>query len=178
MRLWTRLYGNESLPYQCCFLSWDSTVCTTCSNMYTLMNANHSFLQHFCIIFFSRPTGHIDIEKQRHESWVQRNSKAFPQVRVTLECNSLLKYDVTFAGVTTIFLTRCSPSLTIGTCTHLPNSTFGTDKGPNQNELNPIVLHLWTQWHCLELSVHKHSLNPHCQLQVNFLPFHCYWFFI
>ena len=34
-----------------------------------------------------------------------------------------------------------------------PTSPFGTDNGAMQNELNPIVLHLWTQWHRLELSV-------------------------
>ena len=41
----------------------------------------------------------------------------------------------------------------IGTSAHLPTSNFGTDNGAMQIELNPIVLHLWTQWHCLELSV-------------------------
>ena len=37
-----------------------------------------------------------------------------------------------------------------------PTSTFGTDNGAMQNELNPIVLHLCTQWHCLELSLNIH----------------------
>ena len=50
-------------------------------------------------------------------------------------------------------LTLCWPSSMIGTSTCSPNSTFGTDKGTMQNELNPIVLYLWTQLHCLELSV-------------------------
>ena len=50
-------------------------------------------------------------------------------------------------------LTLCSPSSKIGTAAHLPTLTFGTDNGAMQNELNPIVLHLWTQWHCLELRV-------------------------
>ena len=59
-------------------------------------------------------------------------------------------------------LTLCLPSSTIGTAACSPNSTFGTDNGAFHNELNPIVLHLCTQWHCLELSVN--SLNPHCQL--------------
>ena len=35
-------------------------------------------------------------------------------------------------------------------------STFGTDNKATQTELNPIVLHLCTQWHCLELSVTIH----------------------
>ena len=41
-----------------------------------------------------------------------------------------------------------SPSSTIGTAARSPTSTFGTDNGAMQNELNPIVLHWWTQWHC------------------------------
>ena len=53
-------------------------------------------------------------------------------------------------------LTLCSPRSTIGTATPLPNSTIGTDNRAIQNELNPIVLHLCTQWHCLELSVNIH----------------------
>ena len=70
-------------------------------------------------------------------------------------------------------LTLCLPSSTIGTATHLPNSTFGTDNGAMQNELNQIVLHLCTQWHCLELS-RTFSESPFSVAQVNFLPFHCY----
>ena len=38
--------------------------------------------------------------------------------------------------------TLCSPSSLIGTAAHSPSSTFGTDYGAMQNELNPIVLHL------------------------------------
>ena len=53
-------------------------------------------------------------------------------------------------------LTLCSPSSTIGTAAHSPSSIFGTDKGAKQNELYPIVLHLCTQWHRLELSVNIH----------------------
>ena len=54
-------------------------------------------------------------------------------------------------------LTLCSPSSMIGTTACQPTSTFGTDNGAIQNELNPIiVLHLWTQWHCLELSANIH----------------------
>ena len=56
----------------------------------------------------------------------------------------------------TFSLTLCSPRSTIGTFDHLPNLTFGTDIGPMQNELDPIVLHLWTQWLCLELGVNIH----------------------
>ena len=52
-----------------------------------------------------------------------------------------------------VCLTLCSPSSTIGTSAGLPSSTFGTDTGATQNELNPIVLHLWTQCLCLENSV-------------------------
>ena len=50
-------------------------------------------------------------------------------------------------------VTLCSPSSTTGTAACSPTSTFGTDNGAMQNNLNPIVLHLWTQWHCLELSI-------------------------
>ena len=53
-------------------------------------------------------------------------------------------------------LTLCLPSLTIGTAARSPTSTFGTENVAMQNELNPIVFHLWTQWHCLELSVDIH----------------------
>ena len=41
-------------------------------------------------------------------------------------------------------LTLCSPSSIIGTAARSPTLTFGTDNGAIQNELNPIVLHLWT----------------------------------
>ena len=54
------------------------------------------------------------------------------------------------------FKTLCSPSSTIGTAAHSPTSTFGTDNRAMQNDLNPIVLHLCTQWHCLELSINIH----------------------
>ena len=55
-------------------------------------------------------------------------------------------------GKAVSILTLCSPSSTIGTAACSPSSTFGTDNGAMQNEL----LHLWTQWHCLELSVNIH----------------------
>ena len=77
-----------------------------------------------------------------------------------------------------VYLTLWSPSSTIGTSARLPSSTFGTDTGAMQNELNPIVLHLWTQCHCLENSVlQTFTESPLSVTQVNFLPFHCYWFF-
>ena len=50
-------------------------------------------------------------------------------------------------------LTLCSPSSTFGTTARSQDLTFGTNTGAMQNELNPIESHLWTQWHCLELSV-------------------------
>ena len=53
-------------------------------------------------------------------------------------------------------LTLCSPNSTIGTAAPSPNSTFGTDNGAMQNGLNPIVLHLCTQLHCLEPRVNIH----------------------
>ena len=53
-------------------------------------------------------------------------------------------------------LTLCSPSSKIGTATPSPNSIFGTDNRATQTELNPIVLHLCTQWYCLELNVTIH----------------------
>ena len=65
----------------------------------------------------------------------------------------------TYLDVTNYFfnitaLTLCSPSLTFGTSAPppppLPDSTFGTNTVAMHTELNPIVLHLWTQWHCLE----------------------------
>ena len=34
-----------------------------------------------------------------------------------------------------------------------PDLTFGTNTVAMHPELNPIVLHLWTQWHCLALIV-------------------------
>ena len=53
---------------------------------------------------------------------------------------------------TIVPLTLCSPSSTFGTSVCLPDLTFGTNTVAMHTELNPIVLHLWTQWHCLELS--------------------------
>ena len=50
-------------------------------------------------------------------------------------------------------LTLCSHCSPFGSYTRSQDWTFGTDTGTMQNELNPIVLHFWTQWHCLELSV-------------------------
>ena len=32
-------------------------------------------------------------------------------------------------------------------------------------ELNPIVFHLWRQWHCLEFIVNI-CINPHCRLHI------------
>ena len=40
----------------------------------------------------------------------------------------------------------------------LARLTFGTNTVAMHTELNPIVLHLWTQWHCLELSVNIHII--------------------
>ena len=58
-----------------------------------------------------------------------------------------------FAITTHSFLSLCSPCSTFGTSAHSPDLTFGTNRLAVHNELNPIVLHLLTQWHCLELSL-------------------------
>ena len=69
------------------------------------------------------------------------------------EWNSV--YKIRWGGI----LTLCSPSSTFGTSAHSPDFTFGTNTLTTHTELNPIVLHLWTQWHCLELIVNMSRIT-------------------
>ena len=50
-------------------------------------------------------------------------------------------------------LTLCSPSSTYGTSSRSPELSFGTNTVAMHTEFNPIVLHSWIQWHCMELIV-------------------------
>ena len=56
------------------------------------------------------------------------------------------------------FLNLCLPSSTFGTSAHSPDSTLAQTQLQCTLSFNPIVLHLWTQWHCLELIVNLHRI--------------------
>ena len=61
-------------------------------------------------------------------------------------------------------LTLYSSNSTFGTSAYSPDSTFGTNTVAMHTELNLIVLHLhiWTQWHCLELTVNVLQIPMLC----------------
>ena len=117
-----------------------------------LCTANYHFVH--LIIFFANSSITILVVSLSYKIqtlYLNLSKKKQPLVERQLQ-----DYSTKNIILTTFKLTLCSPNLTIGTSAHLPSLTFGTDIGVMQNELNPLVLHLWTQWHCLELSVNFH----------------------
>ena len=59
----------------------------------------------------------------------------------------------------------------------MPDSSFGTNTVAMHTELNPMVLHLWTPWYCLGLSVNI-SRIPIVNYTGELPALSCYWFSI